>query len=89
MCETTAVVLELAAAGEAERAGEFIGFAGQLGGAGSYLVRGEAALLCPLQQPRQLAQGKAVEDQHRLGAKWFGPPARQAIRGALHAVAEG
>src|SRR5690606_16062497 len=87
--ETAAVVLELATAGEAERAGKLIGFAGQLGGTGSDLVRGKATFLRPLQQPRQLTQGKAVEDQHRLGTEGLGPPAHQAIRGPFHAVAEG
>jgi len=47
--QTSTVVLQLAPAGEAERTGKLIGFARQLGGAGSNLVGGEATLLRTLQ----------------------------------------
>lgn len=74
MGKAAAVVLELAAAAKSQRLRKLVGFAGQLGSVGRDLVQGKAALLGPLQQPRQLTQRQTVEDQRRLGAVGLGPP---------------
>jgi hypothetical protein len=76
--QPASIVLQLAAAAEAQGLRKLVGLTWQFGGVGADFVQSEAALLGALHQPRQFAQRQPVEDQHRLGAVRFGPPAREA-----------
>ena len=53
--DAAAVGLQLATTGQAQCAGKFVGFAGQLGGGGCDAMQGETVLFGSLQQPGQFA----------------------------------